>query len=199
MHRRPSITQRDGLFSTTRYILYGNRVRVIHQSPLARDDQYIPLTAVDPDSRVVRLPNLRLAAVAALLLVPAALALAGWPRPLHTGEMTASLGLCLLGFVVVGTRAWPGRTYVQHGALQLISDQPDPSSFRHFESQIVSASREQLVAAAGAGASTDAEKPISLAREIRRLHAHCADGQLSPEVFGRHKRRLISSIREFLR
>jgi hypothetical protein len=195
MHRRPSITQRDGLFSTTRYILYGNRVRVIRQSPLARDDQYIPLTAVDPDSRVVRLPNLRLAAIAALLLVPAALALAGWPRPLRGGELTASLGLCLLGFVIVGTRAWPGRTYVQHGALQLISDQPDPTSFRHFESQIVSASREQLVSSAGAGA----EGPISLAREIRRLHAHCADGQLSPEVFGRHKRRLISSIREFLR
>ncbi len=196
MHRRPSLTQRNGFFSTTRYILYGNRVRVIRQSPLARDDQYIPLTAVDPDARVLRLPNLRMAVLASLLLVPGALALLDWPRPLQPGELTASLGLCLLGFFVVGTRAWPGRTYVQHGALQLISDQPDPSTFRHFESQIVTASREQLAASAGEG---DDEGKVSFAHEIRRLHAHCAEGQLSPEVFGRHKRRLISSIREHVR
>src|SRR5262245_58534845 len=162
MHRCPSLTQRDGFFSTTRYILYGNRVRVIRQSPLARDDQYIPLTAVDPDARVVRLPNLRMAVVAALLLVPAALGLAGWPRPLHQGELVASLGLCLLGFVMVGTRAWPGRTYVQHGELQLIADQPDASTFRHFESHLVTASREQLVTGAAADAG---QGRISLAQE----------------------------------
>ena len=196
MHRRPSLTQRDGLFSTTRYILYGNRVRVIRQSPLVRDDQYIPLAAVDPDSRVVRLPDLRMAVIATLLLVPGALGLAGWPRPLLPGEMAASLGLCVIGFVVIGTRAWPGRTYVQHGALQLIADQPDASTFRHFESQIVSASREQLVTTAG---DDPGDGRVSLAQEIRRLHAHCAEGHLSTEVFRRHKQRLIHSIREFLR
>ena len=61
MHRRPSLTQRDGLFSTTRFILYGNRVRVIHTSPLVREDQYIPLSAVDPSASVVRQPDVRVA------------------------------------------------------------------------------------------------------------------------------------------
>jgi hypothetical protein len=197
MHRRPTLTQRDGLFSTTRFILYGNRVRVIRQSPLVRDDQYIPIASVDPDPRVVRAPDLRLASMSLLLFVPGMLGLLGWPEPVGTGAVAASLGLAIAGAVLLVTRAWPGRTYVQHGALQLVADQPDAQTFRAFESRLVSATRERLITEGADGASDDDR--ISLAREIRRLHAHRTEGHLSAELFDHQKRRLIERIRDFVR
>jgi hypothetical protein len=197
MHRRPTLTQRDGLFSTTRFILYGNRVRVIRQSPLVRDDQYIPIAAVDPDPRVVRAPDLRLAFLALLLLVPGLLGAVGWPAPVDGGARAAAAGLALLGALLLVTRAWPGRTYVQHGALQLVADQPDAQTFRAFESRLVSATRERLLAEGADGATEDGR--ISLAREIRRLHEHRSQGHLSAELFARQKQRLIARIRDFVR
>ncbi len=198
MHRRPTLTQRDGLFSTTRYILYGNRVRVIRQSPLVRDDQYIPMSAVDPDPRVVRTPDLRLTSMSLLLFAPALAGLAGWPAPMGTGATVASFGLALAGAVLLASRAWPGRTYVQHGALQMVADQPDAQTFRHFESHLISATRERLLAE-GEDGTEGADGRISLAQEIRRLHEHCAQGHLTRDAFARQKARLIARIRDFVR
>ena len=192
MHRRPSLTQRDGLFSTTRYILYGNRVRVIHTSPLVREDQYIPLTAVDPSPSVVRQPDVRVALMGIGLLVPGLAGAAGWPQPLGMGATAAGIGLILLGLVMIGTRAWPGRTYVRHGAVQMLADTPDATTFRHFEARLVDATRRQIV-------GEDGEPlPISVASEIRRLADHCESGHLPREVFDRQKQQLIDSIRDYV-
>jgi len=193
LHRRPTLIQRDGLFSTTRYILYGNRVRVIRQSPLVRDDQYIPLAAVDPDRRVVRQPELRWIALALVLCLPGLLAGLGWPRPLPVAASGATIALSALGFVAIGRKGWPGRTVVHHGAVQMLADVPDASTFRDFETRLVSASRTELVAAGEAGAAAHA---VSVADEIRRLHRHCRDGHLSPEAFGRQKHKLLSVLKE---
>ncbi|MHC4846811.1 MAG: hypothetical protein ACYTCU_11720 [Planctomycetota bacterium] len=193
MHRRPSLTQRDGLFSTTRYILYGNRVRVIHTSPLVREDQYIPLTAVDPSPSVVRQPDVRVALMGLGLLVPGFAGAAGWPEPLGMGATAAGIGLILLGLVMIGTRAWPGRTYVRHGAVQMLADAPDASTFRHFESRLVDATRRQIV-----GQDGDDVLPISVASEIRRLADHRDSGHLPREVFDRQKQQLIDSIRDYV-
>ncbi|MGQ0552757.1 MAG: hypothetical protein ACT4PU_06010 [Planctomycetota bacterium] len=192
MHRRPSLTQREGLFSTTRYILYGNKVRVIRQSPLERDDQYIPLAAVDPDALVVRQPSPRMLILAGLLTLPGAVAAAGWPAPLPVGLATCAAGLSLLGLLTLGAKGWPGRRYVRHGALQLLVDAPDATRFRTFEQHLVDASRQQLVE------GDPVSEPVSVASEIRRLHEHCTVGHLPPETFGRHKQRLIQSIRDYL-
>jgi hypothetical protein len=188
MHRRPTLTQRDGLFRSTRYILYGNRVRVIRVSPLVRDDQYIPLTAVDPDERVTRRPDLRTTALSAALVVPGLLALLGWPAPLPTPAAVACGLLALGGALVLLTRGGPVRTYVEHGALQLLADVPDAGAVRHFVSRVVDASREQL------GADGGSDPALSVAAEIRRLHVHLAEGRLTREGFERHKLRLIRSI-----
>ncbi|HZM01202.1 MAG TPA: hypothetical protein VFD43_13225 [Planctomycetota bacterium] len=196
MQRRPTLTQRDGLFSTTRFILYGNRVRVIRQSPLVRDDQYIPLAAVDPDRRVVRQPELRWLLLALVLCLPGAFAGVGWPHRLPLAATVATIALSALGFVVIGRKFWPGQAVVHHGALQLLADVPDPATFRDFESRLVSASRNELVAASEAGA---AARELSVAAEIRRLHGHCRDGHLSSEAFGRQKLRLLASLREHIR
>jgi len=188
MHRRPTLTQRDGLFRSTRYILYGNRVRVIRVSPLVRDDQYIPLAAVDPDERITRRPDLRTTALSAALVVPGLLAAAGWPAPLPTPAIVACSVLALGGALVLLTRGGPVRTYVEHGALQLLADVPDAGAVRHFVSRVVDASKEQL------GADGGADPTVSVAAEIRRLHAHLAQGRLTREGFERHKLRLIRSI-----
>lgn len=198
MHRRPTLTQRDGLFSTTRYILYGNRVRVIRQSPLVRDDQYIPMSAVDPDPRVVRTPDLRFASLSLLLFVPGLAGLTGWPVPMGAGAGIASLVFALAGGAILVTRTLPGRTYVQHGALQMVADQPDAHTFRHFESHLISATRERLLAE-GEGGAEGEDGRISLAREIRRLHEHCTQGHLTRDAFTRQKSRLIARIRDFVR
>jgi hypothetical protein len=193
MHRRPSLTQRDGLFSTTRYILYGNRVRVIHTSPLVREDQYIPLSAVDPSPSVVRQPDVRVALIGLGLLVPGLAGASGFPHQLGMGATAAGIGLVLLGLVLIATRAWPGRTYVVHGAVQMLADTPDASTFRHFETRLVDATRQQIVHAPDDGA-----QPISVASEIRRLSDHCESGQLPREAFDRQKEHLIDSIRNYL-
>ena len=193
MHRRPTLTQRDGLFSTTRFILYGNRVRVIHQSPLVRDDQYIPLAAVDPDRRVVRQPELRWIVLAVVLVLPGLLAGLGWPRPMTPSASGGAIVLSALGFVAIGRKGWPGRTVVHHGAVQLLADVPDASTFRDFETRLISASRTELVdgdEAAGAVAS------VSVAEEIRRLHAHCQEGHLSADAFGKQKQKLLRVLKE---
>ena len=193
MHRRPTLIQRDGLFSTTRFILYGNRVRVIHQSPLVRDDQYIPLAAVDPDRRVVRQPEVRWLVLAVVLCLPGVFAGLGWPHALPQTASGATILLSALGFVSIGRKGWPGRTMVHHGAVALLADVPDASTFRDFETRLISASRTELVAAGEANA---AARAVSVAEEIRRLHAHCRDGHLSPEGFGRQKHRLLSVLKE---
>jgi hypothetical protein len=193
MHRRPTLTQRHGLFSTTRYVLYGNRVRVIRLSPLLRDDRYIPLSDVDPDGRTVRRPEPRMLVLALVLALPGALCLLGWPRSMAPGPTTAAVGLSLLGMVTIGTKGWPGRTYVHHGELTMLADVPDASRFRAFESHLVTASREVLATVAAEDAPDHAR---SVAREIRRLHEHCSAGSLRPEAFSRHKLRLIRAMRE---
>lgn len=193
MHRRPTLTQRNGLFSTTRYILYGNRVRVIRQSPLVRDDQYIPLAAVDPDRRVVRQPELRLVALAVVLCLPGLFAGIGWPHPLPAAAGGATIALSVMGFVAIGRKGWPGRTVVHHGALQLLADVPDSSTFRDFETRLITASRTELVAA---GEASAAARVVSVADEIRRLYSHCRDGHLSAETFGRQKLKLLSVLKE---
>ena len=193
MHRRPTLTQRDGLFSTTRFILYGNRVRVIHQSPLVRDDQYIPLTAVDPDRRVVRQPEVRWLVLAVVLCLPGVFAGVGWPQALPPTASGATIALSVLGFLAIGRKGWPGRTMVHHGALALLADVPDASTFRDFETRLVSASRTELVAAADAGG---AGRALSVAEEIRRLHTHCREGHLSAEAFGRQKHKLLGVLKE---
>jgi hypothetical protein len=193
LHRRPTLTQRDGLFSTTRFILYGNRVRVIRQSPLVRDDQYIPLAAVDPDRRVVRQPEVRWLALAVVLCLPGLFAGLGWPHPLPSVAGGATILLSAAGFVAIGRKGWPGRTVVHHGAVQLLADVPDSSTFRDFEARLISASRSELVAASEAGASA---RVVSVADEIRRLHGHCRDGHLSAEAFGRQKLKLLSVLKE---
>lgn len=193
MHRRPTLTQRDGLFSTTRFILYGNRVRVIHLSPLVRDDQYIPLAAVDPDRRVVRQPEVRWLVLAVVLCLPGLLAGLGWPQKLNPLAAGGAIVLSALGFVAIGRKGWPGRTVVHHGAVQLLADVPDASRFRDFETRLISASRDELVAAGEASAAACA---VSVADEIRRLHAHCKDGHLSAEAFGRQKHKLLGVLKE---
>lgn len=193
MHRRPTLIQRDGLFSTTRFILYGNRVRVIHQSPLVRDDQYIPLSAVDPDRRVVRQPEVRWLVLAVVLCLPGVFAGLGWPHPLPPAASGATIALSAMGFLAIGRKGWPGRTMVHHGALALLADVPDASTFRDFETRLVSASRTELVAAADAGGAAHA---LSVAEEIRRLHAHCREGHLSAEAFGRQKHKLLGVLKE---
>ena len=193
MHRRPTLIQRDGLFSTTRFILYGNRVRVIHQSPLVRDDQYIPLAAVDPDRRVVRQPEVRWLVLAVVLCLPGVFAGLGWPHALPSTASGATIVLSAMGFVAIGRKGWPGRTMVHHGAVALLADVPDASTFRDFETRLISASRTELVAAGEANA---AARAVSVADEIRRLHAHCRDGHLSPEAFGRQKHKLLSVLKE---
>jgi hypothetical protein len=196
MHRRPTLKQREGLLSTTRYILYGNRVRVIRQSPLSRDDQYIPLAAIDPDRLVVRKPSVRLIGLAGLLALPGLLAVLGWPRPLSAGLTVATVGLSLLGVASVGARGWPGRVYVRHGSLQLLADAPDAATFRHFEAHLIAATRDHLVRS---GVQQPGEESISIATEIRRLHAHCREGHLPVDMFQRHKLKLIRSIAELVR
>ncbi len=190
MHRRPTLTQRDGLFRTTRFILYGNRVRVIRVSPLVRDDQYIPLEAVDPDERVTRRPDLRDGLLATALLLPAALILPGWAGPLPPGTRPAALALALAALGLLLVRGGLVRTYVEHGALQLRADVPDPTAVRHFVARIVDASREQLAQGEAQGV------PLSAAAEIRRLHTHLAQGLLTREGFDRHKLRVLRGIRE---
>jgi len=193
LHRRPTLIQRDGLFSTTRFILYGNRVRVIHQSPLVRDDQYIPLSAVDPDRRVVRQPEVRWLVLAFVLCLPGVFAGLGWPHALPPTASGATIALSALGFLAIGRKGWPGRTMVHHGALALLADVPDASTFRDFESRLVSASRTELVAAADAGG---AARALSVAEEIRRLYAHCREGHLTAEAFGRQKHKLLGVLKE---
>jgi hypothetical protein len=193
LHRRPTLIQRDGLFSTTRYILYGNRVRVIHQSPLVRDDQYIPLAAVDPDRRVVRRPELRWLVLAVVLCVPGLLASLGWPRPMPPVASGSSIALSALGFFTIGRKGWPGRTVVHHGAVQLLADIPDASTFRDFETRLITASRTELVAA---GEENAAVQTVSVADEIRRLHRHLSEGHLSAEAFGRQKAKLLRVLKE---
>jgi hypothetical protein len=192
MHRRPTLTQRDGLFRTTRFILYGNRVRVIRTSPLVRDDQYIPLEAVDPDERVTRRPDLRDGLLAVALLLPSVVVVPGllgphpaWARPASLALAVAALGLLLVRGGLV-------RTYVEHGALQLRADVPDATAVRHFVARIVDASREQLAR----GEAQDS--PLSAAAEIRRLHGHLAQGLLTREGFDRHKLRVLRGMRDDL-
>ncbi len=194
MLRRPTLTQRDGLFGTTRFILYGNRVRVIRQTPLERDDQYIPLEAVDPEPQVVRQPDRRMLGVAAALVALAAAAFAGWPAPVASPTAWALGLLLLLAGALLGARALPGRTWVLHGALQMAADLPDAGSFRHFEHQLVEATRARL---SGTADSDSVSGGVSMASEIRRLHEHFRQGHLRPEVFARHKQRLIRSIRDY--
>ena len=193
MHRRPTLIQRDGLFSTTRFILYGNRVRVIRQSPLVRDDQYIPLAAVDPDRRVVRQPEVRWLVLALVLCLPGLFAGLGWPHPLPPSASGATIVLSAMGFLAIGRKGWPGRTVVHHGALALLADVPDATTFREFESRLVSASRTELVANGDAGAAAHS---LSVAEEIRRLHTHCQEGHLTLEAFGRQKHKLLGVLKE---
>lgn len=193
MHRRPTLTQRNGLLSSTRYVLYGNRVRVIRQSPLLRDDRYIPLSAVDPDGRTVRRPEPRMLVLALALTLPGILCAAGWPERMPMGPTTAAIGLSLLALVSIGSKGWPGRTYVHHGELALLADVPDATRFRAFESHLVSASREELASEVAEGAPQEGR---SVAQEIRRLHEHSRAGYLRPESFSRHKLRLIRGLGE---
>jgi len=192
MHRRPSLTQRDGLFRTTRFVLYGNRVRVIRVTPLVRDDQYIPLAAVDPDERITRRPDVRDLLLAATLILPGGLGAGGWPVALPTAAAVGCGLLAAVGLVLVITRGGPVRTYVEHGALQLRADVPDADAVRHFVARVVSASREVLAG------DPDEVAPASVAGEIRRLHGHLAQGHLTREGFDRHKTRLIRSIRDYV-
>ena len=192
MHRRPSLTQRDGLFRTTRFVLYGNRVRVIRVSPLVRDDQYIPLAAVDPDERITRRPDVRDLLAAAMLIVPGLLGAAGWPLRLPVAAAVGCAALAGVGVLLVARLGGPVRTYVEHGALQLLADVPDPDAVRHFVARVVTASREVLAG------DEDAVGPVSVAAEIRRLHGHLAQGRLTRTGFDRHKTRLIRSIREYV-
>ena len=136
MHRRPSLTQRDGLFRTTRFVLYGNRVRVIRVTPLVRDDQYIPLAAVDPDECITRRPDVRDLLLAATLILPGGLGAGGWPVTLPTAAAVGCGLLAAVGLVLVITRGGPVRTYVEHGALQLRADVPDADAVRHFVARI---------------------------------------------------------------
>ena len=192
MHRRPSLTQRDGLFRTTRFVLYGNRVRVIRVTPLVRDDQYIPLAAVDPDECITRRPDVRDMLLAATLILPGGLGAAGWPVALPSAAAVGCGLLAAVGLVLVITRGGPVRTYVEHGALQLRADVPDADAVRHFVARVVSASREVLAG------EEDEVAPASVAGEIRRLHGHLAQGRLTREGFDRHKTRLIRSIRDYV-
>src|SRR5262245_36360136 len=191
MHRRPTLTQRDGLFRTTRFVLYGNRVRVIRVGPLVRDDQYIPLAAVDPDQRLTRRPDLREALLAAALVVPGLLGALGWPAPLPVLARVAAALLALAGAAVLLARGGPVRTYVAHGALQLLADVPNADAVRHFVERVVDASKEQAVDAA-------APAPWPVAAEIRRLHGHLEQGRLSRDGSTRHKQRLLRSLRNHL-
>jgi len=192
MHRRPSLTQRDGLFRTTRFVLYGNRVRVIRVTPLVRDDQYIPLAAVDPDECITRRPDVRDLLLAATIILPGGLGAAGWPVVLPSAAAVGCGLLAAVGLVLVITRGGPVRTYVEHGALQLRADVPDADAVRHFVARVVSASREVLAG------EEDEVAPASVAGEIRRLHGHLAQGHLTREGFDRHKTRLIRSIRDYV-
>jgi len=192
MHRRPSLTQRDGLFRTTRFVLYGNRVRVIRVTPLVRDDQYIPLAAVDPDECITRRPDVRDLLLAATIILPGGLGAAGWPVALPSAAAVGCGLLAAVGLVLVITRGGPVRTYVEHGALQLRADVPDADAVRHFVARVVSASREVLAG------EEDEVAPASVAGEIRRLHGHLAQGRLTREGFDRHKTRLIRSIRDYV-
>lgn len=192
MHRRPTLTQRDGLFRTTRFILYGNRVRVIRTSPLVRDDQYIPLAAVDPDERVTRRPDLRDGLLAATLLLPSLVVVPGLLSPLPPWARPASLALAVAALGLLLVRGGLVRTYVEHGALQLRADVPDATAVRHFVARIVDASREQLAR----GEAQDS--PLSAAAEIRRLHGHLAQGLLTREGFDRHKLRVLRGMRDDL-
>jgi hypothetical protein len=192
MHRRHTLTQRDGPFCTLRFILYGNRVRVIRQSLLRRDDQYVPLSAIDPERLVVRQAEPRRLLGAAALASPGLLVIAGLAGPLPTGLPVASLGLAVLGLISFVPRGWPGRTWVRHGALQLLADRPDANRFRAFESHLVEASRACIV-------SEEEEDGLAggpVASEIRRLHAHQQAGHISPPDFARHKQRLLRSLGE---
>jgi len=188
MHRRPTLTQREGLFRTTRFVLYGNRVRVIRITPMVRDDQYIPLTAVDPDQRVTRRPDLREALLAAALVIPGMLGALGWPSRLPPAATAASIVLAVAGIAVLLVRGGPVRTYVEHGALQLLADVPDADAVRHFVQRVVDASREQI-------AGEESDVPVSVATEIRRLHDHLEQGRLTRDTFSRHKRRLLRSLK----
>jgi len=190
MHRRPTLTQRDGLFRTTRFILYGNRVRVIRTSPLVRDDQYIPLEAVEPDERVTRRPDLRDGLLSGTLLLPGLVILLGVAGPLPGWAHALAVALGLVAFGLLVLRGGLVRTYVEHGALQVRADVPDADAVRHFMARVVDASREQLAA----GAQDPA--PLSVAAEIRRLHAHLAQGLLTREGFDRHKLRLLRGMKE---
>lgn len=192
MHRRPTLTQRDGLLRTTRFILYGNRVRVIRTSPLVRDDQYIPLDAVEPDERVTRRPDLRGGLLSGTLLLPGLVILLGVVGPLPGWAHALAVALGLAGFGLLALRGGLVRTYVEHGALQVRADVPDADAVRHFMARVVDASREQL---AGGDA---APAPLSVAAEIRRLHGHLAQGLLTREGFERHKLRLLRGMREHL-
>lgn len=190
MHRRPTLTQHDGLFRTTRFILYGNRVRVIRTSPLVRDDQYIPIEAVDPDERVTRRPDLRDGLLASLLLLPSLVVLPGLVEPLPAWAGSVSLALAMASVGLLLVRGGLVRTYVEHGALQLRADVPDATAVRHFVARIVDASREQLARGEAQGTA------VSAAAEIRRLHAHLAHGLLTREGFDRHKLRVLRGIKD---
>jgi hypothetical protein len=131
--------------------------------------------------------------LALVLALPGALCLFGWPRSMAPGPTTAAVGLSLLGLVTIGTKGWPGRTYVHHGELAMLADVPDASRFRAFESHLVTASREVLATVAAEDAP---DHTRSVAREIRRLHDHFSAGSLRPEAFSRHKLRLIRAMRE---
>jgi len=193
MHRRPTLTQRQGLFRSTRFILYGRRVRVIRNTPLVREDQYIPLDAVDPDARVVRTPQLRTAAIGLGLALPGLALLAGWPAAVESATRLAAGAGVLLGAAVLAVRGVRGRTCVHHGALSFDADEPDAAAFRHFEARLVEATRQEL---ALAGSRAGGSGPVSVATEIRRLHGHARDGLLSGDEFQRHKQRLLRRLAE---
>lgn len=190
MHRRPTLTQHDGLFRTTRFVLYGNRVRVIRTTPLVRDDQYIPLAAVDPDERVTRRPDLRDGLLAGTLLLPGLVILLELAGPLPPWSNAVAVALGVAGFGLLALRGGLVRTYVEHGALAVRADVPSPNAVRHFMARVVDASREQL-----AGGES-AAPPLSVAAEIRRLHGHLASGLLTREGFERHKLRLLRGLQE---
>jgi glycosyltransferase involved in cell wall biosynthesis len=146
---------------------------------------------VDPDQRLTRRPDLREALLAAALVVPGLLGAMGWPSPLPVLARAAAALIAATGAAVLIARGGPVRTYVEHGALQLRADVPDADAVRHFVERVVDASKEQAAAA-------DAPLPLSVATEIRRLHAHLEQGRLSRDGFARHKQRLLRSLRSHL-